>query len=79
MGVGVDEAGRDHVALGVDLFPGRAGQLADVGDAPVDDADIGLITGQAGAVDDGSVADQEIKGHGCLLGIGSTAKAPAPE
>ena len=64
--VDVDEAGRDDVPIGVERPRRRAAHVADLGDAPVAHADVGAPRRRAGAVDDGSAADQEIEvvGHG---------------
>jgi hypothetical protein len=40
MGVHVDKAGRHQLALGVDLFLGPGGDLADLADAPAADGNI---------------------------------------
>ncbi|MDT4883131.1 hypothetical protein FQZ97_1191480 [compost metagenome] len=43
MDLGVDDAGQDGQAGGVEHLAGRGlAQIADEGDAPVDDADVGL-------------------------------------
>ena len=64
VGVDVDDARRDHQAVGVDHLVGRlAREPADGGDAPVADRDVGDLPGQAGAVDDEAAADQQVVGH----------------
>ncbi len=51
MGMAVDEAGCDDMALGVDdLLRAFARQIADGGNDAVPDADIGAETGQARTV-----------------------------
>ena len=64
VGVRVDEARGDDVAAGVDDPLGRHAveRPADADDAPVVDADVAEVAGQAGAVDDQSVADDEVHG-----------------
>ncbi len=83
MGVAVDEAGRHHMALGVDyLIRGLAVKLADGGDSAVADGDIGAVTRRAGAVDHGAALDDEIVSHlfppiGCPISGARIAAAPA--
>ncbi len=52
VGVAVDEAGRHHVALGVDLAPAPLPDPADEGDAVADHADVGAERAQSRPVDD---------------------------
>src|SRR5438045_8984041 len=59
----VDKAGADRAAVGVDRLCRRAGELADLGDLPVLDPDIGAEARHAGTVDDASVLDQQIIRH----------------
>ena len=63
VGVPVDEAGRDHVAVGVDVGGAALLDATDRGDAAVDDADVGAVRREAGAVDDGPVADDDVEAH----------------
>ena len=75
MGVRVDEAGGDDAAGGVD-HPGRvdvAEAAADAGDAAAGDADVAAVARQAGAVDDGAVADDEVE-HGNSWGGDGTQR-----
>ena len=58
--VDVDESGRDQETLGVDLLAAEIVDLADGGDDAVVDGDICQSGSGAGAVDDLSVADNEI-------------------
>jgi hypothetical protein len=61
VGVRVDEAGRDDAAGGVDrLFGCVACEVADGGNAAVDDAYVGVEARRLGAVDDGAAADQQV-------------------
>ena len=64
VGVAVDEAGRDHVAFGVDLVGAPFADAADGGDAAPPDADIGAIARQPRTVDDVTVADHQVVLHG---------------
>src|ERR1700730_193761 len=66
MGVAVDEARRDHVAVGVDGLPARRSDTADEGDLAFLDADVGAIARQAGAVDHHAVLDHQIVAH-CIV------------
>ena len=60
MGVDVDEARRDQLAPGVDLFLALGRDLADLGDATVLDRDIGLEQVATVPVGDIAAADHEI-------------------
>ena len=66
VGVRVDETGRDDLAACVDLFTRRAADAAKRGDLARLYADIGGAARGVDTVDDGTVADDEIKqgGHG---------------
>ncbi len=64
MGVGVDEAGRDEQAIGVDLAGAAPGDLADLGDPSVGDRDIGGELRLARTVDDRAATQDQINGHG---------------
>ena len=65
VGVGVDEAGSQRAAGGEHLAVcGGAAEVADVHDAVSGHADIGAVAGGAGAVEHGSVADDEVAVHG---------------
>jgi hypothetical protein len=65
--VGVDEAGRDDLARGVDLAVGAGGRKrADAGDPAARHRDVGGVAGRARAVDDGAVPDEEIEPLGHL-------------
>jgi hypothetical protein len=67
VGVDVDEAGGDQQAVGVDRAPGGAVDLADGGDHPVGDGDVGGAGRGTGAVDDGAAADDQVmRAHGRL-------------
>jgi hypothetical protein len=69
VGVDVDEAGRDQLALGVDFLGAAFCDLADHSDAVAGDADIGFDGRTAGAIDDGAAADDQVEfGHWTLLG-----------
>ena len=60
VGVDVDEARRDQLAPGVDLFLALGRNLADLGDAAVLDRDIGLEELAAVAVCNGAAANHEV-------------------
>jgi hypothetical protein len=61
VGVDVDKAWRDQLALGIDFLSAILRNFADGGDAVALDADIGLDGCAAGAVHHGAVADDEIE------------------
>jgi hypothetical protein len=63
VGVPVHEAGRDDLAVGVDLLAGALLDAADGHDAAVTDSHVGAVPGQAGPVDDGPVLDDEVVRH----------------
>ena len=63
VGVGVDDAGRDHQAVGVELAGAAALDEADLDDPAVLDRHVGPPPGQAGAVDDDPVADHQVVGR----------------
>jgi hypothetical protein len=68
MGMGVDEAGGDDAAPGVDLRLARAEVGADGGDAVPLDPDVPGEARGPGAVHDHAVANHEVKCHRrCLL------------
>jgi hypothetical protein len=60
VGVDVDEPGRDQGAVGVDLLAGRAGDTADLGDAPAGDGDVRGPGGVPRPVDDRAAPDDQI-------------------
>ena len=65
MRLDVDEAGRDREARRVDDVRSVAGQIfSERGDAAVRDREIAHDAGSAGAVDQESVMDQDVVGHG---------------
>src|ERR1019366_4395163 len=63
VGVAVDEAGGDHMPVGIDLVAGPLVDPPDEADAAVDDAHIGPVGTETGAVDDGPVPDHDVIGH----------------
>src|SRR5947199_6181399 len=69
MGVQIDEAGRHELPLGVDDFLRLMGlQVAELGDLPVPDSDIGAIAWQPSAIDHRAPSDDYIKfRHSYLL------------
>ena len=74
MGVDVDEAGRHHLAAGVDLLRAGAGHpaprtAANGRDGPVLHRHVGLEGRGAGSVDDAAAPDHHVVGlfHGRLL------------
>ena len=77
VGVDVDEARRHDQARGVDLAPAGAELGADCGDFSVLHGDIGDPARRAGAVDNGSVSDDEVK-HGGRIGPGRPAGLCSP-
>lgn len=67
MGMGIDEARRDDLAVCIDRPVSRlASEIADRGDAAVANADIGSKSRRLGAVDHDAAADEEIEGRGLL-------------
>ena len=59
--MGVDEAGRDHMACGVDRLSRRRGaKVAHLLDPSATDADIGAVRGAAGPVHDEPAANDEV-------------------
>ena len=66
--VGVDEAGADGEAGGVDGLGRLLADVADGDDAAVADADVGSDPGGAGAVDHGAALDDHVE-HGAVLRI----------
>ena len=70
--VGVDEAGADDLARGVEgLLRGGRAEPADGRDAVAGDADIGVEPRQAGAVHDPAVANEDVEHGGSRLGRSS--------
>ena len=68
MGVDVDEAGGHQAAAGVDLLGAAAGQVANLGDSAVADADVGLAQFAAQAIGQRAAANDQIE---CLVhGVG---------
>jgi hypothetical protein len=65
--VAVDESGRHHPALGIDLPSAPFGDPPDVADAVADDPHVGAERAEAGPVDHGSVADHDVIGHGATF------------
>ncbi len=64
MGMAVDEAGRDHVPLGIEGLRGAlALEIADRGDQAVADAEVGAIPGQARAVHHRAAANDQVVRH----------------
>jgi hypothetical protein len=59
--VGVDEAGRDDLALGAELLPALPLDLADGGDPAVDHGDVTSGRGATRSVDDGTAPDDEVE------------------
>ena len=72
MGVDVDKAGRDQLALGVDLFLALGGNLADFADAAAGDGDVGFEQFTTLAIGNGAAANHEVggRGHGFHPGFG---------
>ena len=66
--VHIDKAGGDNLALGVDALGGLSGgEIANGGNAVATDADIPLVAGGAGPIDDGAVTDGQIVQDKLLL------------
>jgi hypothetical protein len=63
VGVAVDEPGRDHVPLGVELLAPRPVDLTDRRDPAVGDANVGPGPERACAVDHRAVADHQVEVH----------------
>ena len=65
MGMHIDKAGRDHTALGIDLFPcALATQITDRRHPVAGNGDIRLEAVGAGAINHGTVADDDVRvGH----------------
>ena len=73
--MGVDEAGGDYQAAGVDFLSRFFGDFADRDDAPVTDADVRGARGRAGAIDQGPVPDDGVE-HGGLRICGEIERVP---
>src|SRR5260221_8651363 len=65
----VDKAGCDALPAGIDGLAGRAGELAELGDLAVLDADIAVERRHPGAVDNPAILDQQVIRHGCPSSI----------
>ena len=63
MRMAVNKAGGDDMPVGFDHFIGGPADLADLGDAPLRNPDVGAIPRQAGAVNDRAIADNQIVLH----------------
>ena len=63
MGVAVDKTGGDHVAFCVYHVVRRGADAPDGGNSAVLDPDVAAITRAAGAIDDHSVLNHQIKAH----------------
>ena len=76
MAVRIDETGSEHQPLGVeDLVARPCGELADGGDAPVANGDIGDTRRCTGAIDDGCVLDEPV---GASLGCDDDEQQAEP-
>ena len=64
MGVNIDKAGRDELALGVDFFLALARHLADFGDPAAGNRDIGFKQVATLAIGDTAATDDEVRGRG---------------
>src|SRR5216684_1716376 len=64
---------RYDVAFGGDDLRGRDGNFADGSNSTLNDAEVGLVTGQTGTIHDGAVANHDIVLHLSLLtqGVGA--------
>jgi hypothetical protein len=62
----IDEAGRDDEALRVQRPRGRRPNAPDLDDPTSRDTHIAAIAGGPRAIDDRSLANDQIKGHGVL-------------
>ena len=65
----IDEARRDHEAVGINRPRRRGAEFADRDNFPVGDRDIAAEGGHAGAIDDAPVLNQEIIRHGLVLPV----------
>src|SRR5882724_4129903 len=63
MRVRIDEAGRHHEAVRVDLVRAPTGDGPDLGDAATGDGEVAGAPGRAGPVDDVTTADDEVVRH----------------
>src|SRR2546425_9596073 len=77
MGVAVDEARRGDQAVGVERALRHRSDAPDLDDPAVLDSDVTAIARGARAVDDRSVADQQIQTHGVSPLKGSLHTTPA--
>ena len=68
--VPVDEAGCHDVPFGVDVVRAALPDAADGGDPAVRDAEVRAIGGRTGPIDDRTVPDDEVVGHGRSSGCG---------
>ena len=75
----VDEAGRDHLAGGIDDPIGLAAEpRPDRGDALALDGDVGRPGRAAAAVDHGATANEERPGHGSQASLMTTVFIRSP-
>jgi hypothetical protein len=72
----IDEAWRDHMALGVDDFAGGIANLPDGHDPAGRDANVGAIAGHAGAINDHPVTNHDVVLHFFLLDLEARRRAP---
>ena len=72
MGVRIDKTGRDDFAGGVYLLVCRFVDAANGDDFTVVDCQVGLIAGFSGAINDGAITNDQVKGHDRLLSRVST-------
>jgi hypothetical protein len=73
--VAVDEARRHHAPLGVDHLARALADAADRGDAAALHGHVRAVTGQAGAVDEQAVLDDEVVRHRAQSSLRSKASA----
>jgi hypothetical protein len=59
----IDEAGGDDKVGGVDRFRGSVGNSSDLRDYSIFDCDVGATAKRPGAIDDGTVFDDQVICH----------------
>ncbi len=71
VGMPIDKAWGNHMALGVENFFGAGADFANRGNLPVDNTDIRAVARQAGTINDRTVFNDQIVVHagsfGCVV------------
>ncbi len=78
MGVDVDEPGREHGAVGVELDVTALVDATNLGDQPVADGDIRGVRRESAAVDDRGAAYDEIDRHACARVARAATRSSIP-